>query len=141
MLTWQSFFTEKDYAHYIKYINPKVIESVGGNDSMILLLNKTLIGLKNQGLIINSMSTSDASRIIVTATGLQSVVPETLNMGVKDGRLEAISYLIAVSDDKGKTWTFIDTGGNTLEKLQTMFPLLSNDLFIPEKQQPKFYKE
>jgi hypothetical protein len=134
-------FTEKDYAHYIKYINPKVIETVGGNDSMIVLLNKTLIGLKEQGLTINSMSTGDPLRIIITSSGLQSVVPEILNLGVKDGRLEATSYLIAVSEDNGNTWTFIDTGGNTLDKLQTMFPTLSNDLVIPEKQQPKFIKE
>jgi hypothetical protein len=104
-------------------------------------LQKTLIGLKSQGLIINGMSVGNPSPIVVTATDLEAVVPEILNLGVKDGRLEATSYLIAVSDDNGKTWTFIDTSGNTLEKMQTMFPSLSNNLVIPEKQEPKFFKE
>jgi len=60
---------------------------------------------------------------------------------MNDGRLEATSYLIALSADKGATWTFIDTSGKTLAEVQKMFPSLSDELVIPEKQQPQFFKE
>ncbi len=136
-----ALFIEKDYTHYVKYINPKIVANTGGNDKMIVVLKQSMDDMKSKGVTIKNLSIGNISSIVITKAGLQSVVQELLTLKMNEGRVEAISYLIALSTDKGKTWTFIDTSGKPLAEMQKMFPSLSNELVIPEKQQPQFYKE
>jgi len=134
-------FIEKDYTHYVKYINPKIVANTGGNDKMIVVLKQSMDDMKSKGVTIKNLSIGSLSPIVVAKSGLQSVVQELLTLKMNEGRVEATSYLIALSTDKGKTWTFIDTSGKPLAEMQKMFPLLSNELVIPEKQQPQFFRE
>ncbi len=136
-----ALFIKKDYTHYIKYINPKIVANTGGNDKMIVVLKQSMDDMKSKGVTIKNLLIGNISSIVITKAGLQSVVQELLTLKMNEGRVEATSYLIALSTDKGKTWTFIDTSGKPLAEMQKMFPSLSNELVIPEKQQPQFYKE
>jgi len=134
-------FIEKDYTHYVKYINPKIVANTGGNDKMIVLVKQSVDEMKSKGITFKDLSIGNISPVVITKAGLQSVVQELLTLKMNEGRVEATSYLIALSADKGKTWTFIDTSGKPLAEMQKMFPSLSNELVIPEKQQPQFFKE
>lgn len=134
-------FIAKNYTEYVKYIHPKTVKMAGGRDNMIALIKKSLKQVEDEGLTFQNVTIGDPSAIIITNTGLQSVIPQVLEMKTKSGRLEATSYLIATSSDKGKTWYFIDTGGKTLEDMKTQFPFLSNELIIPEKKSPVFFHD
>lgn len=136
-----AYFIRKDYPHYVKYINPKVIASLGGSDKMIGLLNQSMDAMKAQGINFKDLQIGEPSMIITTKTDLESVVPQTINLSVKEGRVQTMSYLVAVSSDNGDTWTFIDTSGKTLKDIQKIFPSLSNDLVIPAKEKPLLFKE
>ena len=54
------------------------------------------------------------------------------------GKISTSSTLIGISDDKGKTWTFIDAAGKDLATLRKVIPNLSDKLVIPKMQQPQF---
>ncbi|KFF08823.1 hypothetical protein IX38_05190 [Chryseobacterium luteum] len=43
-------------------------------------------------------------------------------------------YIIAVSNDNGKLWKFIDTSGKSIESVRKYFPNLSSKLYIPNKK-------
>jgi hypothetical protein len=47
------------------------------------------------------------------------------------------STLIAVSEDKGAHWYFVDTNIYRGDKIKTSLPDLSTELLIPPMKQPK----
>ena len=51
------------------------------------------------------------------------------------------STLIAISNDKGENWYFVDTTGKDIKALQKLLPNLSDDLKIPKMTQPIFIEE
>ncbi|MEZ5427386.1 MAG: hypothetical protein R2747_14035 [Pyrinomonadaceae bacterium] len=60
-----------------------------------------------------------------------------------EGLFVGESSEIAISDDGGKTWTFIGggAGGVNKEKLKMLFPVAADKLEIPEEKPPVPYKE
>lgn len=134
------FFLDKNFAQYVNYIHPKILAMLGGKDSMALFLQKSMVQMKQQGYAITNVTIGTIGTILINSAELQCVVPQVLEIKTTEGRLVSTGYLLGISDDKGKTWSFIDTGGNPLSKIQTMFPNLDNRLVIPPKQQPVLYK-
>ncbi len=135
------YFIDKNYVQYVKYVHPKIMKLAGGQTKMIELLKKSLKQTEDQGFTFQNVSIGEPSKIITKNTELQSVVPQILELKTKDGKIVATSYLLALSTDKGKTWYFIDTSGKTLAQMKSTFPSLSNELIIPDKEQPKFYRQ
>ncbi|MDQ2862088.1 MAG: hypothetical protein M3R50_00305 [Bacteroidota bacterium] len=134
-----SLFIKKDYLNYVNYIHPKILKMVGGKDKMITVIKGSLKQTEDQGLTVTGVTIGNPAAIIISNTELQSVVPQMLHLKTAKGKLVAISYLIATSANKGKTWYFIDVSNKTLQQMKTMFPNLSNKLVIPEKKAPVFY--
>ncbi|MFT3705116.1 MAG: hypothetical protein QM802_22305 [Agriterribacter sp.] len=135
-----ALFVQKDYVAFIKYVNPKVLTAMGGKDKMMETLKAAMKQMEEQGISFNKFTIGEPSKIIYTKTDLESVVPQILELKTKDGRVVSTSYLVATSNDNGKTWYFVDTAGKTLAQMKTFIPSLSNELVIPAKTQPVFYK-
>ena len=134
-------FIEKNYTQYVKFIHPKILQMAVGQAKIIALLKKSLKDVESQGITFQNVVIGSSSKIIITKTGLQSVVPQLLQLKTKTGLLDATSYLIATSADKGKTWYFIDTSGKTLAQMKSAFPTLSDELVIPEKKPPVMHND
>ena len=71
---------------------------------------------------------------------LFAVVPDTLKFTIPGGTLTQKSFLLAVSEDQGKTWTFIDGAGLVKIKVRDMLPNFPKDAKLPEKQPPVIEK-
>jgi len=52
-------------------------------------------------------------------------------------QITAETTLIVISNDKGKTWWFIDTNVYNIDSLKNILPDLSAELVIPERKKPK----
>ena len=46
------------------------------------------------------------------------------------------STIIAISKDQGKTWKFIDPFGMSLNQLRIYLPELSEEIILPEVEEP-----
>ena len=134
-------FIEKNYTEYVKYVHPKILSMLGGQDKMIDALKQSIKQTEDEGFTFKNVTIGQPSKIIYTTTDLEAVVPQILELKTKNGRLVSTSYLLSVSKDKGKTWYFIDTSGKTLAQMKSVFPSLSNQLVIPEKTKPLFYND
>jgi len=132
---------DNEFDSFVRYTHPKIISMIGGKAKMIDAIKTTYKQINDGGFKIDSVLIGEPDSIIVTKTELQDVLPEILEMKGNGGKLIATSYLLAVSNNEGKTWYFIDTSGKTLQQMQTIFPTLSNKLVIPAKRQPKFYRD
>ena len=87
-------FVEKDYTHYVKYINPKIVANTGGSDKMIALLKHSLSDMESKGITFKDATIGSLSPIVIAKTGLQSIVPEKLTLKLNEGRVESISYIV-----------------------------------------------
>ncbi|PZR13165.1 MAG: hypothetical protein DI539_19435 [Flavobacterium psychrophilum] len=134
-------FIDKKYAEYIKYVHPKIIKMIGGPDKMVETLKKSIKQTEDEGFTFNNVTFGAPSKIIHTNVDLQAVVPQIIELKAKNGRLVSTSYLLAISNDKGKGWSFVDSSNKTLEQLKSVLPSLSNDLVIPKRNQPVFYND
>jgi len=70
---------------------------------------------------------------------LFAVVPTTLEMTIKNtGRVRSKGYLLGISEDHGKTWTFVDGSGlKTKEAREKALPELHEKLKLPDWEAPQ----
>jgi len=134
-------FIAKDYNNYVKFIHPNIISALGGKEKMLSFLKTSLTDMEKQGYAFKSLTIDKAISIIHFDKQLQSIIPQLLEMKTPEGRLTSTSYLLAISNDDGRTWYFADTSGKPINEIKSIIPHLSDQLVVPDKIQPVFYKD
>lgn len=139
---------EKEYAELTIYLNeyvsaqnrkdeekifsltyPKVIEIEGGRQSFLDKINGSLNSAKDFAYLAGK-----PAQIIDTEGKIFAVIPVSTKQRVADGWKFSREVVIAVSEDKGRGWTFADV--TDLEKRKLIFPTAIDKLQIPEIKPP-----
>jgi hypothetical protein len=131
----------KDTKKFVDKIYPGLISLVGGKDKLIEMTDNGYEQLAMQGISIDSVSFLKPNPIIETDNELQTTITEFLMMTIPNGRMITKSTLIAISQDKGITWYFLDTSGNSLKAMKQNFPNLSDKLIIEPFEKPIVYRD
>ena len=121
-----------DYETLINHMYPKAVQSMGGKKFMIDQAKKGFQQLKAQGISFESATVGSPGKFYKAGTEIHCLVPETIMVKTPNGRISAKSNLLAISGDKGKTWTFLDLNSKTISTLPKMFPNFNNNLKIPQ---------
>jgi hypothetical protein len=121
----------------------KVIDEMGGREKMIAAMKTGFKDLKARGIEFRSAKVESASPLVAGGTEDYTIVPFTLEMKVPGGRATTKSFLLGISADKGKTWTFVDGSGigNDETMRKRLLPNLPKKLILPEKEKPVFHKD
>lgn len=130
-----------DYKTVIDLTYPQLIAYSGGRDSLQKLMDERIAALKKQGVMTFSGSVGAPGPIIKAGTQLHCLVPETIVLQLFNGHYLTSTYLLALSDDKGKSWTFMDVGKMPAEVLQRLVPNYNADLRIPPAGKPLFFAD
>jgi hypothetical protein len=128
---------EKDYNKFIDYMPPRLIEEIGGRDTLLGIFKQ---GLPN-GTSIKKMTISNLSDTVICNNEIQCTLSETIEVIIKEGLMIYKSTLIGFSFDNGDRWYFIDCSKKTLEQLKSTFPNLSDRLVVILPSKPYFIKE
>jgi hypothetical protein len=136
--TMVDHFRRGQLDEYIAFVHPKIIQMLGGKEKMIAGLKSRISEMKDDGFSFKAVTVGAPSKILSAEGELQAVISQTIELENPDGVLTTKSSLIAVSNDLGKTWHFIDSGGKTLSELKKVFKTLSDELAIPVKTEPTF---
>ena len=132
---------KKDYKSFSKFTFPKIKEMMGGEEGMVKMLEQYIGGMEANGYSFVSLTIDEPSDIVKSGNELQCVVPEKIEMKVPGGKAVSNAYLIAISEDNGNSWYFIDTSSMDIAKMKEVLPNLSAQLVIPEKEKPTFIKD
>jgi hypothetical protein len=127
-----------DYETIIKFTYPKVIELVGGRDKMISLIKKGKIEMGQQGITFDRVIIGKPSKTVIAGDEIHCLVPQTIFMKVRKGKMKSETQLIAVSRDKGANWYFIDAVNLNKDTVKKVLPNYNFDLVLPNKKQPIF---
>ena len=124
-----------NYARLVELTYPKIVEMIGGRDKMIETLRRGSEDMKAHGSAILGAEVSEPKEVVTVGGRQFAILPMTVRVRVPDGTLRSTGFLIAVSEDHGKTWTFIDRAG-LKEKLAQVLPEFPPQLLLPPREQP-----
>ena len=123
-----------DFEKVAELTHPKVIEILGGKKKAAETIASAIEEMELQGMTIAEYTVGNVSEIVTDNDTQFAVVRTTMKMNCPKGILTANSFLIAISSDKGKTWTFVD--GNAVDQLKQINFTLPKALKVPEREEP-----
>jgi hypothetical protein len=131
---------KEDHGKVVDLTHPKVVKLSGGRDKMISAMTAGNKQMKAQGSAFHSCKVAEPTDLVSEGSELYVVVPFLLEMKVPDGKLLVQSFVIGISTDKGKSWTFVN-GDIDRQKVKEVLPNLPDKLTLPEKKKPVFEKD
>jgi hypothetical protein len=109
---------------------------------MIAAAEAAMKQMKERGVTFRSHTVGEPSGFLTEGGNTFTVLPTTVEMTVPGRRAVGKSYLLGISADGGKTWTFADGSGlDTHEKRDKLLPKLPAKLKLPEKQKPEIIRD
>ena len=136
--------TSGNYARVADFTYPKVVEMMGGRDKMIETTRQIIEDMKTGGVAILSIEVSEPERVVTANDKLFAVVPQVVRMQGPKKTARSNGFLIAVSEDAGKNWSFIDGAalhekpGQERETLAQILPDFPALLSLPKWEPPVF---
>ena len=132
-------FLKGDYKTFADYTYPGLLKMMGGKDKMETVMKGIMDGMKSSGMKFNKISFDAPGKIVKVGKQLQGTVIQHLDIKLTKGGAVSTSALIAISDDDGDRWTFIDTQGKDIAAVKKAFPEISAALVLPPPQKPVQY--
>lgn len=131
----------QNYKVLANHTYPAIIEAMGGEAKMTVVLKKGMEQMKAQGFSFKSLTIGNITHAKKSGTELFAIVPDTLRMNAAGGFIVAPSALIAISEDEGKRWYFVDTAPMQNDNIKKIIPNFPKGLVIPGKSQPAFVEK
>jgi hypothetical protein len=127
----------KDADKLVAYMPPKLVADAGGKEKLLIVRDTLNKYMKQFGVEIKRVTIGNPGKIITYKNQLQAIVPQTTEIKFMAGKVVFESSLIAISEDKGLHWYFVDNSIYRGDKLKSSLPDLSPELIIPPIKQPK----
>ena len=127
----------KDVDKIVYYMPPKLVAEMGGREKMMAARDTMNKFMKQFGAEIKKVTIGNPAKIISYKKQLQTTVPQTTEASFMSSTVTFQSTLIAISEDQGRHWYFVDNNIYRGDKLKSSLPDLSPDLVIPPMQAPK----
>jgi len=114
---------------------------MGGRERLVETLKTGQRDMARQGIQLLSASIQSRVELAQGADDWFAVLPYDLEMSVPEGRALVRTWLLGISSDQGKTWTFVDGGSLNADSVKRLFPNFPAKLTLPAKQPPQFERK
>jgi len=125
-----------DYEKLADHTYPKLIELMGGRETMLAEVKKTMAAMKQEGFEILSYVVDTPTEVLGTPPDLAAILPQKMRIRLKNGVISQAAFLLAVSGDSGATWTFVDGAQLTPEIVKQILPKSLHGIKLPEVPPP-----
>lgn len=121
----------------LRYTHPHIAEAAGGTEHLLSMLKQTLQSLSDEGTKLEHVEILQPYNLKQHADWLICLVPIHTVLNIADKRITTTGHLLAISEDQGTVWTFVDLASFRKDSLWQLFPNLTDAFEIPEKSQPR----
>ena len=128
---------DKDLNKLDAYLPPKLLADAGGKEKMMIARDTLNKYMKQFGAEIKKVTIGNPGQVISFKNQLQATVPQITELKFMASTITLESTLIAISEDKGAHWYFVDTSIYQVDKLKTSLSNLSPELVVPPIKPPK----
>lgn len=133
---------ENDAETIVDYTYPGLVEFAGGRKAMIEITRQSLKLVKDDGAAIEKFEVEEPDEFYVEGKNTFAIARTELAMTVQGKTIGGKSFLLAISPDAGKTWTFLDGNGFQDKKLMNkILPKLPEKLVLPDPPEFKVIEE
>ena len=132
-------FIKGDYQTFNRYTYPALVKAMGGTNKIAATLTQTVNDMHAQGMEFVSIAVDNPSKIVKNNGELQCTLQQHTTLKLPKGKGIATSTLIAVSEDGGKHWYFIDTSNKDEATIRKTLPNLSSAIVIPPPHKPEYF--
>ena len=122
----------KDYEVVVHLTYPPIVEELGGFQKALALVKSTMSAMESRDVTVEKITVGQPSAIVEEGKEQVAIVPIELMMSIEGDKIRADSYLVAITQNNGKNWFFIDGSSISKEKLSLIFPNLVASVEIPE---------
>src|SRR4030088_907067 len=99
----------RDVNKLVEYMPPKLVADAGGKDKLMIARDTLNKYMKQFGAEIKKVTIGNPGKIISYKNQWQATVPQATEIKVMASKAILESTLIAISEDKGLHWYFVDT--------------------------------
>ena len=124
-----------DYETVVKSTYEPALETLGGSEGALETIKQQMDQMKASGMKIVNFDLSDPQKIFSTPEMLFVIVPTSTEMSIPNATVNAKSYLLGLSADKGKSWKFVD--GSGLASKPEWLPKLPDGFELPKLSPPQ----
>lgn len=122
---------------YVTYLHPSLINAQGGSLKIKQTQDSINKYQKMFGVKISKVLIGEVSKIETYKKQLQAIFPMTTTIATPMGEMKTKTNVIALSDDGGLNWFFIDGMFYNAQKTSSKLPKLSPKIIVPPTEQPK----
>lgn len=133
-------FVSGDFNKLVDLTYPKLVELLGGRAKMVAFLQNGTREMRAQGAEVLSMSATDPIQVTTIGRQLFAVVPVTLKVKVPVGIAVSKSFMVGISSDRGRSWTFVDGSYLDEQRMRILFPTAVGKLKFPPEEKPTLYR-
>lgn len=117
-----------EYDRFIDFNHLIMVQSLGGRAKMKELIKSTMEGFKEKGTTISRIDLQDIVNMAVDSKIVQAIITQKVYYHTEGHDVEDLQKLIAVSNDYGATWQYINITGKTKADMIKFFPELNPTL-------------
>ncbi len=128
-------YLKKDYDTCLKMMGGDIVNALGGKISVLNHYNATEAALKLRKLKFETMTVEDPGPVVTHGASVQFVViPEKHIYSDKDGKYILNSYILAVSENSGRSWCLMEGSWRLSEHIKNKDLLLYDRLKLPVRK-------
>lgn len=120
--------SQADYDKFVAYNHVIMVNSMGGEAKMKELIDDTMNGLKEKGTIIKSIKIKNIADIQQDGESIQALLTQSVIFDTYGNESVDDQKMIAVSEDKGKSFQFINVTNKSKADIIKFFPDLNENL-------------
>lgn len=128
-------YEQGNYDLLLNYTYPAIIAAAGGRDVLRSMIAQLMQDMAAQGYILDSVRIGMPGKIYTAGEEWHALIPQFIYMTTPEGKLSSETSLLAITQDKGTRWYFLDTKQLTPALKKALFPQFNEDLIIPEPKQ------
>ncbi|HXB38908.1 MAG TPA: hypothetical protein VNZ49_00105 [Bacteroidia bacterium] len=133
-------YLKTDFKKFVSKVYPGLVSKEGGENNMIFELKISSAGSKDGETSIDTMYAAGVHNIINTGNQMQTTLSRITIVTVPDGKMITVSMLIAISEDNGQNWSFLDANGRDIKSMKESFPELSDKLVLLPDGKPIYIR-
>src|SRR5262245_11628491 len=124
-----------DYERAADLTYPELVKVMGGRTRFIATLARAKKETEGDRFRILSDTVGEPGAIQEVERKHYAIVPTTMRIKVPEGTLVGEAFMIAISVDGGRNWTFVASPGDR-ERVRALLGPVADKLQIPEYKRP-----
>jgi hypothetical protein len=132
-------FMTGDFGKLLDYTYPPVVELAGGREKLLAYLKTEAETMRADGFEFVAYEAGEAGAPVALAGAKLTavVVPVVLKLKAGGRIFSQQSFLVGLSADGGRRWTFISGSGLSPERLKLVLPEAGDKLRLPKEGELK----